>query len=1362
MSNYTMLFRSMRILLMGIFFIPFLYASSNSLDYCSASTTYHDEEIIAFAFGSDFINKDDNWSSTIADYTHLVITAKMGEVYELVVYNGDAWSSDKSRVWIDYNQDGKFDTSSEEIILSSSDGGSTFTGKVTIPMNATAGYTRLRVRLTYSSDPTPCDNQNYGEVEDYTIYLIPPVPDAQIKGLKSPVKPFLVGNYPVITSLYSNNDTKLTSCLIDWYVNGVFQRTVSWTGGLSNGNSVDINVGNYNFVYPSDETKFDPFRIMFTVRNANGKDADADPSNDTYVINISPNLNDCGAIGFFGPAEGFGAGVTPVRARIMNFAPKPLSTVKVNWKIDGKVQTAKTFTGLNIKQNQYQDLDMGTYDFYNKTPLGPFEVEVWTELPNNIKDEDQSNDTYKGGIGPSLSAGTYYAGGSNAHFSSPAEAASYINSSGVFGPGTVTINIRSGVYTGQIILNNKLANDNLLIFRSETGKAYDVTLSYNPSTAVNYVVQLANMKNVGFENITIKNNNSNISNAGRLVLADNVDGLNFKNVVFNGINLAPKTAAYNIFTANNCTNINLLNNEFNNGSAALWSNSISAVSANITKNTFYNFSWYGVYNFIANQANKTDDFVVKENTFKRLNTVNPSGAVYSFNASKIINNSMLDIVGTGNANEAVIKVEHSSPDVNNTVLIESNNINNCSNINGIMVNNANTLVNKNVLVMSQSANYGCSLLDFSNSTGAVGNNILMGSNIMGFDVNNSPGLFIIYNTSSVELNGNPLSRFTGASANFKRNIIVNQGNGLVLQAASANNIDQNIIFTLGNILANINGKNYITMSDIQRDGFMLQSSAFQAEFFSPSDPHLKVYNGALVFNEPLFNNDNKDGSYIERFDYDGEPRISYFAGIDEINLTIGIDRQTDGFIDCAGATDNFLTVSAAIGYNAPMTYQWEHDGVALKGETEPILYFPNLRHSQAGVYRCLIKGPGKTEPIYSREVAVYVARPTEITKQPESMKSAIGGQAFLTFSAHVNGKNIETAIANDEVRVQWYKAVDEANDIPLVDNNFISGSKSNYLSFTNFRNSDKGEYYAIIDGLCGTVRSKNAFVSEEVIDLVVVTPPNEQELCEGADANFNVEATTQSAKQIVYQWSKDGIELNDIDGKITGAKTNNLLIANIEANDNGVYSVEVKLSGTGLVENLDANLQVNELPIIIIHPEDMIAEISEPIDLFFKVKNAKECKWYKDGELFFTTEVTTEFIVFSLMITDESFNGEYYVVVSNDCGEVQSETFTITVSVGTTSVIEVSKNGYSLLSATPNPATGISMIGFSVPTQSYIKLSLTDLSGASRTVLAEGTYEIGTHSINIDVNKLNLSSGTYFYYLEANGVVLSQKLVVIK
>jgi hypothetical protein len=108
-----------------------------------------------------------------------------GTPYTMTVYAGQY--GEGYRAWIDFNKDGVF--SSNEIIGnttaivagSGSVGvlGSSASFPVNIPCSASLGLHRLRVRCMYNVSGTgmdPCANQNnYGEAEDYTITILPPV-----------------------------------------------------------------------------------------------------------------------------------------------------------------------------------------------------------------------------------------------------------------------------------------------------------------------------------------------------------------------------------------------------------------------------------------------------------------------------------------------------------------------------------------------------------------------------------------------------------------------------------------------------------------------------------------------------------------------------------------------------------------------------------------------------------------------------------------------------------------------------------------------------------------------------------------------------------------------------------------------------------------------------------------------------------------------------------------------------------------------------------------------------------------------------------------------------------------------------------
>src|SRR5690606_35239661 len=78
------------------------------------------------------------------------------------------------RIWVDWNQDGEFDTT-EEVAYSSTSYLSTQSGSFTVPADATAGETRMRVVshwLSTTGNVDPCETEfEYGEFEDYKFIV---------------------------------------------------------------------------------------------------------------------------------------------------------------------------------------------------------------------------------------------------------------------------------------------------------------------------------------------------------------------------------------------------------------------------------------------------------------------------------------------------------------------------------------------------------------------------------------------------------------------------------------------------------------------------------------------------------------------------------------------------------------------------------------------------------------------------------------------------------------------------------------------------------------------------------------------------------------------------------------------------------------------------------------------------------------------------------------------------------------------------------------------------------------------------------------------------------------------------------------
>ena len=73
--------------------------------------------------------------------------------------------------WIDLNKDGDFLDAGEEVYSSGRALSTVASGNLTVPADAPAGKTRLRIAMRYNAAPVPCGSFNYGEVEDYSVRL---------------------------------------------------------------------------------------------------------------------------------------------------------------------------------------------------------------------------------------------------------------------------------------------------------------------------------------------------------------------------------------------------------------------------------------------------------------------------------------------------------------------------------------------------------------------------------------------------------------------------------------------------------------------------------------------------------------------------------------------------------------------------------------------------------------------------------------------------------------------------------------------------------------------------------------------------------------------------------------------------------------------------------------------------------------------------------------------------------------------------------------------------------------------------------------------------------------------------------------
>ncbi|MDO7173464.1 reprolysin-like metallopeptidase [Mariniflexile sp. AS56] len=127
------------------------------------------------------INNFSTKPSGYSNYQSISTNVKRDNTYNLSVNaNTDGDFTTTTKVWIDWNQNCSFDDAGEEYILgdtTNKTNGATSNSplSITVPVGANLGNTVMRVTTKYKdgSQPTACENSFDGEVEDYTLSIMP-------------------------------------------------------------------------------------------------------------------------------------------------------------------------------------------------------------------------------------------------------------------------------------------------------------------------------------------------------------------------------------------------------------------------------------------------------------------------------------------------------------------------------------------------------------------------------------------------------------------------------------------------------------------------------------------------------------------------------------------------------------------------------------------------------------------------------------------------------------------------------------------------------------------------------------------------------------------------------------------------------------------------------------------------------------------------------------------------------------------------------------------------------------------------------------------------------------------------------------
>jgi len=134
--------------------------------------------------GTSPVNPSYTFFNTLPNHT---ASLQAGTSYTIQATVG-TFASQNIAVWIDFNENGVFETPSERVGFTTTSIGANGTGSfvLSLPCNPTPGVKRMRVRDVWNTAGNlldPCLNYGYGETEDYNVTILPPPACPQPTGL---------------------------------------------------------------------------------------------------------------------------------------------------------------------------------------------------------------------------------------------------------------------------------------------------------------------------------------------------------------------------------------------------------------------------------------------------------------------------------------------------------------------------------------------------------------------------------------------------------------------------------------------------------------------------------------------------------------------------------------------------------------------------------------------------------------------------------------------------------------------------------------------------------------------------------------------------------------------------------------------------------------------------------------------------------------------------------------------------------------------------------------------------------------------------------------------------------------------------
>jgi sugar lactone lactonase YvrE len=406
-----------------------------------------------------------------------------------------------------------------------------------------------------------------------------------------------------------------------------------------------------------------------------------------------------------------------------------------------------------------------------------------------------------------------------------------------------------------------------------------------------------------------------------------------------------------------------------------------------------------------------------------------------------------------------------------------------------------------------------------------------------------------------------------------------------------------------------------------------------------------------------------------------------------------------------------VTISVLARGQAPVTFQWKKDGVALtnggvvSGATSATLTLTGVTNTETATYTVDVNnalGPLVTS---TASVLNVNAVPPSFTTQPPATQTVVAGAtATITF----------VAAGTPTPTYQWKK-----NGVNLTDGGNVSGSTSTTLTLTNVSPADTATYTVVADNtIAPSATSNNSVLNVNVPSAITTQPPATLTVNVGGTATIT--AAASGIPTPTYQWQKNGVN-------ISGATSATLTLTPLVIGDAGTYKV-IATNVAGVATSSNSVLTVNYPPSYTTQPaatQTINAGGSVTFTAAASGVPTPTYQWQKNGVNI--TGATNATLTINSLVPGDA--GTYTVITTNSLGAVTSSNAVLTVNYAP--VITAQPAAAQTINVGNSVTYSVTVAGSPAPTYQWQKNSVDIVGATSSTLTLSGLAltDSGTYTV---------------------------------